>query len=545
MAYLSLYRRWRSQKFSDVVGQQYIVQTLKNSLDTGRISHAYLFAGPRGTGKTTLARLFAKGLNCEKGPTSDFCGQCDECADITQGNSLNVMEIDGASNRGIDEIRELRDQVRYAPTNSRYKVYIIDEVHMLTTDAFNALLKTLEEPPEKVIFILATTDPQKIPPTILSRCQRYDFKRFSVAQITDHLEYVLAKEGVLPEAGVLEIVAEHAEGGMRDALGIVDQCLAYSDQLSVEVVTEVLGVSPRARIISFLEALEQKDGQKLFAQINQLYLDGKNMIQFVRDLLNFLRKAIINNNEFPGDRDRMLQVMEAFAECERNMRYVNDTNVPLELAVLKLIEPVSELDQLRSQINQIEARVNQSDKAKDSHHSQEPDTESTDSTTVKVVVTNNDQEKLQAIKANWYEYLQMLHNDRLVQPEAFLREGSPVAIKGKELLIAFPQGRGFHKTSIEQSRHREPAERALTKMFGCQLTIKCITDDDELQSEQLNDEAVSHVDNDENGNSNDKKEIDNDKSAEPKDDYDESVDAALRIFGGKVISVKKDKEGGD
>jgi len=539
MAYLSLYRRWRSQSFAEVVGQSHIVRTLQNSLNLGRISHAYLFAGPRGTGKTTLARLFAKGLNCVYGPTANFCGECPECVGITQGTSIDVIEIDGASNRGIEEIRKLREQVQYAPVSGRYKVYIIDEVHMLTQDAFNALLKTLEEPPQHVVFILATTDPRKLPTTILSRCQRYDFKRFTTEEIIDHLQYVLTKEGVIPEPEALAIIAEHADGGMRDALSIVDQCLAYSDHLSVQSVTTVLGVADQKRIVAFLKALDQRQGKELFLQIQQLYHDGLNFGQFVRDILAYLRKAIVTpailtENGIDWKNDRLLEIMAAFSECEREMRYVHDSSISLELTVLRLIQPLSILEQMQAKIDALELRVKELEQngTKPTNKVAEAKVIADPPPAVHIVRNKDEQEKLQTIQAHWQEYLQMLRSERLVQPEAFLREGTPVDLKSDELIIAFPPDRGFHKASIEQDKHREPAERVLSRMFGCTLKIKCIISSEQANTTPLDastgNEANSAVDSSDSA------------KADQHVEYDQAVDAALKLFGGKVIHIKND-----
>ncbi|HHX02376.1 MAG TPA: DNA polymerase III subunit gamma/tau [Firmicutes bacterium] len=562
MAYLSLYRRWRSQSFDEVVGQTHIVRALRNTLDSGRISHAYLFTGPRGTGKTTMARLFAKGLNCADGPTSNFCGQCSQCVEITQGNSLDVIEIDGASNRGIEEIRKLRELVQYAPVNGRYKVYIIDEVHMLTPGAFNALLKTLEEPPQRVVFILATTDPQKIPTTILSRCQRYDFKRFSVKDIKSHLQYVLTKEGLIPDADALDIIAEHAGGGMRDALSIVEQCLAYSDKLSVETVSTVLGVAPRERIVAFLKALDERDSAELFQQIQDLYLDGKSLSQFVRDLLAFLRKAVVHQSTLPDiginwDNERLLQIMITFSECERDMRYVSDTSIPVELAVLRLVQSSTAVQDLQTRIDQLEQRLNdlESSGIRFTDSGSLPKTEQEEPQSVQLNPLSGDREKLQLIQEKWQDYLQLLRSERLIQPEAFLREGFPVSLKANQLVVAFPKGRGFHKASIEQDKHREPAERALLKMFGTPLTIKCIIGNTDQQTEgtedpagqeedQLELDSPQEADPSQTPNTSTESELqpesegEAESAADPKPEYDESVQAALKLFGGKVINIK-------
>lgn len=554
MAYLSLYRKWRSQSFADVVGQTHIVQTLKNSLNTGRITHAYLFTGPRGTGKTTLARLFAKGLNCSTGPTSDFCNDCEECQAITRGNSLNVVEIDGASNRGIEEIRELREQVRYAASAGKYKVYIIDEVHMLTTEAFNALLKTLEEPPERVVFILATTDPQKIPPTILSRCQRYDFKRFAVNEIAEHLHYVLTKEGVSFSRDALELVAEHADGGMRDALGIVDQCMSYSDQINEDVVSDVLGVTTKDALHNFLTSLDQKDGAGLIAQINDLYVAGKNLGQFVRDILSMLQKAILQPDALSGiglawDNGKILQLMEVFAECERDMRYVNDYNIPIELAVLKVINEPANQGELEAKVKDLEeqiAKLRQEGTTISNAMAQaaaQPSQQSTEDKQIFLSANKDDEARLDTIRGNWQEYLSTLHDERLVQPEAFLREGHPIHVHGDTITISFPPGRGFHKASIEQDNHREPAERVLSKFFGTTLNIRCIISTAEPEQAQVTSSESKQEKQEDNIIKVSNKETEQETDA--KTEYDESVEAALRLFGGTVIDIKNNKKGGE
>ncbi len=227
MSYQVLARKWRPQTFDEVVGQEHVTRTLKNALEMGRVAHAFLFSGPRGVGKTSVARILAKALNCVQGPTPTPCNQCQACQEITQGHSLDVLEIDGASNRGIDEVRELRENIKYLPAHGGYKVFIIDEVHMLTKEAFNALLKTLEEPPAHAIFILATTEAHKVPVTILSRCQRYDFKRLSTAAIQEHLAQMAAREGWSIAPAGLQLIAQESEGGMRDAQGLLDQVITF------------------------------------------------------------------------------------------------------------------------------------------------------------------------------------------------------------------------------------------------------------------------------------------------------------------------------
>src|SRR6266581_4104910 len=254
MASQSLYRKWRSQTFTDLVGQEPVVRTLKNALLAGNLAHAYLFTGPRGTGKTSTARLLAKTINCSNPEDGEPCNVCQQCREITAGNSFNVMEIDAASNRGIDSIRELREKVMVPPSSGKYKVYILDEAHMLTVEAFNALLKTLEEPPAHAIFVMATTDVHKMLPTVLSRCQRFDFKRITSRQIVDRLRFVAEQEQITLEAGAAELIARAAAGGMRDALSLLDQAIAYCGQeIVVAQVQAMLGVADPRAIQKFIQ----------------------------------------------------------------------------------------------------------------------------------------------------------------------------------------------------------------------------------------------------------------------------------------------------
>lgn len=299
MAYVALYRTWRPQDFDDLVGQAPIKKALTNALETGRISHAYLFAGPRGTGKTSTARILAKALNCAEGPTPHPCNHCENCREITEGTSGDVIEIDAASNRGIDEIRKIREQVYFAPVSSRYKVYIIDEVHMITTDAFNALLKTLEEPPEHVVFILATTEPQKILNTILSRCQRFDFRRATVDEIAAHLAKVAEGSHIQAEPEALRLMAIQADGGLRDALSLLDQCSIMADKVTEETVRQVLGLVGREKLRELVVQIGQKDLSGALDTLGQLLEQGKEMEQILGEMMEYFRALLL----FQADRE--------------------------------------------------------------------------------------------------------------------------------------------------------------------------------------------------------------------------------------------------
>lgn len=293
MAYVALYRKWRPQGFDSLVGQEAVRTALTNALETGRIAHAYLFAGPRGTGKTSTAKILAKAVNCEHGPTPNPCNKCQNCVRINDGTSMDVFEIDAASNRGIDEIRDLREKVAFAPVNGRYKVYIIDEVHMLTTEAFNALLKTLEEPPPHVIFILATTEPHKIPATIHSRCQRFDFKRVTDSDIVKRLREVADGSGIAADDDALQLIAVQADGGMRDALSLLDQCGVMAERVSAETVRSVLGIVGREALRELIKAVGEGNVPESLELLEALLAGGKDVKQIITELAEYLRAVLL------------------------------------------------------------------------------------------------------------------------------------------------------------------------------------------------------------------------------------------------------------
>ena len=377
MAYVALYRQWRPQDFDALVGQKAVKTTLKNALASGKIAHAYLFSGPRGTGKTSMARILAKALNCEQGPTAEPCGQCANCQRIVQGTSLDVIEIDAASNTSVDNIRDLREQVAFTPAESRYKVYIIDEVHMLSTGAFNALLKTLEEPPAHAVFILATTDPQKVPATIQSRCQRFEFRRVTVDEIAEHLAMVAAGSGIEADADALRLIAIQAEGGMRDALSLLDQCGVMAKRVTVATVREVLGIVGREALHELTGAIGRRQLPQALATLNLLLEQGKDVKQVLTELIEYLRALVLylavpdyeeiyltDTKEALAElaplfgRDRLLAAEERLHSAIQELRGSMRPRITAELCLLDLCRVEgSTLAALSARIEQLERQL--------------------------------------------------------------------------------------------------------------------------------------------------------------------------------------------
>lgn len=369
MSYTALYRKFRPDSFADVKGQEHIVTTLKNQINAGRIGHAYLFCGTRGTGKTTVAKILAKAVNCERPVDGNPCNECETCRAISSGTSMNVIEIDAASNNGVDNIREIRDEVAYSPTSGKYKVYIIDEVHMLSIGAFNALLKTLEEPPSYVIFILATTEAHKIPITILSRCQRYDFKRISLDTIADRLRELMEEEKVEVEEKALRYIAKKADGSMRDALSLLDQCIAFylGQKLTYDHVLEVLGAVDTEEFSRLLREILDCDVVKVIAHLEDLIMQGRELTQFVTDFTWYMRNLLLLKSSDDMEdvldistenlkllkeeagmirEDTLMRYIRIFSELSGQLKYAASKRVILEVALIKLCRPQMERDEV-------------------------------------------------------------------------------------------------------------------------------------------------------------------------------------------------------
>ncbi|HYA88607.1 MAG TPA: DNA polymerase III subunit gamma/tau [Nitrospirota bacterium] len=381
MSYQVLARKWRPQVFEDVVGQSHITRTLQNAITSGRLAHAFLFSGPRGVGKTTTARILAKALNCEQGPTPIPCGKCDSCLETAAGTAVDVVEIDGASNRGIEHIRELRETVKYAPVGGKYKIYVIDEVHMLTNEAFNALLKTLEEPPPHVIFIFATTEPQKIPATIHSRCQRYGFKRVALHEIIERLRTIATAESIIISDSGLAMIARAAEGSMRDSQSLLDQAVSYSGlEIKDEDLQATLGSVAQATLLQFAEGLLGRDAAGLLRQIDTLLEEGQDIRQFLAGVVEHVRNLLvakvarasdqiielsaadveaIKQQAAGADAERLLMLFDSLSKTLDDMRWSPYQRFTLEVGLIKActIADLRPLSEILGQMKELEAKL--------------------------------------------------------------------------------------------------------------------------------------------------------------------------------------------
>jgi len=381
MSYLVLSRKFRPQNFNEVIGQEHISQTLKNTISEKRIAHAYLFSGPRGCGKTTMARILAKALNCKKGPITEPCGVCENCLEISKSASVDVFEIDGASNNGIDEIRALRENVKFSSANSKYKIYIIDEAHQITTQAFNALLKTLEEPPSHVVFIMATTEQYKIPVTILSRCQRYRFKLISNAEISFAIKNIGQKEGFEIDDEAVDIITSASGGSMRDALSLLEQAVSSnSSRITGAYMRELLGLLPRDILASVTESISSGDMQEILKIVGEIFEQGYNILQFARDLRDYLRKIMVYSInpsviEISSDDKKLFDVQKTLFSISRHirmnnllskaleeMRWHDQPRILIEIYLLKMSEPYYNVGELIDRIIELEKNVKVDDK---------------------------------------------------------------------------------------------------------------------------------------------------------------------------------------
>ncbi|HER7377611.1 TPA: DNA polymerase III subunit gamma/tau [Streptococcus pyogenes] len=470
--YQALYRKYRSQTFDEMVGQSVISTTLKQAVESGKISHAYLFSGPRGTGKTSAAKIFAKAMNCPNQVDGEPCNQCDICRDITNGSLEDVIEIDAASNNGVDEIRDIRDKSTYAPSRATYKVYIIDEVHMLSTGAFNALLKTLEEPTENVVFILATTELHKIPATILSRVQRFEFKAIKQKAIREHLAWVLDKEGITYEVDALNLIARRAEGGMRDALSILDQALSLSpdNQVTIAIAEEITGSISILALGDYVRYVSQEQATQALAALETIYDSGKSMSRFATDLLTYLRDLLVVKAGGDNQRqsavfdtnlslsiDRIFQMITVVTSHLPEIKKGTHPRIYAEMMTIQLAqkeqilsqanlsgELISEIETLKNELAQLKQQLSQLQSRPDSLARSDQTKPKTTSyrvdrvTILKIMeetVRNSQQSRqyLDALKNAWNEILDNIS----AQDRALLMGSEPVLANSENAILAF------------------------------------------------------------------------------------------------------------
>lgn len=484
MAYQALYRVWRSQRFDDVVGQKAITQTLKNAIVQKKTSHAYLFTGPRGTGKTSAAKIFAKAINCKHSQDGEPCNVCETCVAITEGRLNDVIEIDAASNNGVEEIRDIRDKAKYAPTQAEYKVYIIDEVHILSTGAFNALLKTLEEPPQNVIFILATTEPHKIPLTIISRTQRFDFKRISTQDIVDHMAHIMQEMALDYEEQALYVIGRAAEGGMRDALSILDQTISFSDEkVTLEDAMQVTGSLTYEMMDHYIQCCVAGDVERALEGLESILGEGKEARRFLEDLLLYCRDLLMYQQapkllaEKAGTlteafkelatqtpAEKIYQLIQILSDTQNEIRFTNNANIYLEVATVKLAKTVQpnkhntpetanqdgsaegnpELADLQNQIGQLKKELAELKKhgvaAKEADAPRQQARPQASKSSFRVptervyqVLNEATRTHLMNVKNVWEDLLQTLS----VTQRAMLKASEPVAASPKGIVVAF------------------------------------------------------------------------------------------------------------
>ncbi|MFZ5800712.1 MAG: DNA polymerase III subunit gamma/tau [Candidatus Omnitrophota bacterium] len=483
MSYLIFARKYRPATFDEVVGQEHIVTTLKNAVSSGKLAHAYIFAGPRGIGKTSCARILAKSLNCEKGPTLNPCNKCPACQEISESRSMDVIEIDGASNRGIDEIRTLRENVKFAPTRGKYKIYIIDEFHQITADGFNALLKTLEEPPAHVKFIFATTAPHKVLPTILSRCQRFDFRHVPVVKITAKLEEIAAKEKLAAGKDVLFLIAKAAQGSLRDAESILDQLSAFTDgKIETETIYSLLGMVRQDFIFELTQYLAEKDGVAALTLVNRLLAEGKDINQFIEELIAHFRnlmvariggKALEGLLDLPEDlKEKILQqanlfslreiltAIELFITVQEKGRLLDSARIPLEMAVARI-----------SYAGRKEVTVSAAPAKKETAPAPhiEPPVQAQEDPPANI--------NLEKISTLWSELINRVGRIKM-SVATYLSEAVPLKMSGNNLLIGLPKAARFHKETLEHKDTRAIIEETLKKLVEANIKVHFeVTDD--------------------------------------------------------------------
>jgi DNA polymerase-3 subunit gamma/tau len=557
LEYTALYRQWRPEIFDDVIGQDAIVRILKNQIESNRIGHAYLFCGSRGTGKTSTAKVFAKAVNCLSPVNGNPCLSCDACQKLSLENNMDIIEIDAASNNGVDEIRDLRDKVKYPPVVGRYRVYIIDEVHMLSTGAFNALLKTLEEPPQHIIFILATTEPHRLPATILSRCQRYNFKRIPNKAIVERLKTVAHKSQVQTEEEALSTIARWAEGSMRDALSLMDQCIGFcGNYVTNDDVVAILGTADQEFIFKVAQNIIEGNSSELFHMVETLIEDGRDVPVFVRDLIQHLRnllvvkvckepaslidvgqdtmEAYIQQTQGTG-RERLIRAIEILCALEADMKWSTQPRVLLEMALVRICRPEQEetLDALMDRMEKLEQQISEgmviqkvSSPADDLTESdvitpsadiheaplgKQPAIDIKDDDVKTKKKTKSHKEEIDDGKL-WAKVLKTVKKERIAIYGLLVNCTFKTQGDGKAVLY-FPVDEQFAMETIDREENRSFIEEILEKLLGRQVKLRCrMLDETKVDDERLDENIVQS-------------------------DSDEIIEKAIDLFGRDFVEV--------
>ncbi|MBM7663502.1 DNA polymerase-3 subunit gamma/tau [Bacillus mesophilus] len=563
MVYQALYRVWRPQSFQDVVGQEHITKTLQNALLHEKITHAYLFSGPRGTGKTSAAKIIAKAINCERAPVSEPCNQCDACKTITNGSNPDVFEIDAASNNGVDEIRDIRDKVKFAPSTVKYKVYIIDEVHMLSIGAFNALLKTLEEPPQHVVFILATTEPHKIPLTIISRCQRFDFKRISAGSIVNRMNTIVQEQEVAIDEDALLAVARAADGGMRDALSLLDQAIALSEeQVTLDNVLMITGAVSQQFLMTLVQAIQSQQVPVALQALDELMNQGKDPKRFIEDIIYFYRDILLYQSS-PQLEDilvrvkvdesfkqladeirveRIYEIIDILNKCQQEMKWTNHPKILLEIAIVQLCQQESkalpEVEHLVQRVKDLEKEVaHLKDKGITVNANSQEVTAQKDQRVQKVnkssyrvpvgrateVLKQATRQDLNQIKSNWGNMLEQLKKQNKVSHAALLSESEPVAASDKAFILSFKFEIHCKMAAENTNNVRDNLEGILLDIIGKRYEMIAVP---EPEWGKIREEYIREQRND----------TEDDKQKED----DPLITEAQKLFGTELIEIIED-----
>ncbi|GHC05190.1 MULTISPECIES: DNA polymerase III subunit gamma/tau [Pediococcus] len=597
MSYQALYRVWRPQRFDEIVGQQVITQTLKNALITGQTSHAYLFTGPRGTGKTSAAKIFAKAVNCHHLKDGEPCNECATCKAITQGRLNDVIEIDAASNNGVEEIRDIRDKAKYAPTEADYKVYIIDEVHMLSTGAFNALLKTLEEPPANVVFILATTEPQKIPLTIISRTQRFDFRRISTKDSFDRMVYILGQKKITYDEKALMVIAKAAEGGMRDALSILDQALSFGDnEITLKNALQVTGSVNHDLLNKYVAEISDQQVSAALETLEKVLAEGKDANRFIEDLINFCRNLLLYQQDPTlivdqelGDVDDQFKTFAASLSAERiykmidhlnntqqQMRFTTHPDVYMEVLTIKLAQPTTpatnsgaekapvkqakkpvtdsaevtrledQVKKLADQVKQLESQkstgaskptnnINRSNGPKKHGRQVKPNLSK-----IYPVLENATKKNLVQLKEIWPDLMSMLS----VTQRALMHVAQPVAASEKGAVIAFNYA-FLYEQAADDGDLRQLLSDDIDKLVGHDLKIAYVDADQwpEIRQGYIQQHKADLQSNNENATSDVEEppaESEQGTDGDLQESKDPLVTKAEALFGSETVEIKDD-----